>query len=63
MWYSYARLNENELSKIRLYEAETGKKILAFARVEASPAKLTEEELHKLEALEHEVGFVLVAVD
>lgn len=62
MWYAYAKLNENELSKLRLYEAETGKRVLALERVELTPAELTEEELHKLEALEHEVGFVLVAV-
>ena len=63
MWYSYAKLNENELSKLRLYEAETGKRVLALERVEMTPADLTEEELHKLEALEHEVGLVLIAVE
>lgn len=62
MLYPYARLSENELSKIRLYEAETGKRVLALERVEVTPAELSEEELHKLEALEHEVGFVLIAV-
>ena len=36
--------------------------MLALERVDLTPAELTEEELHKLEALEHEVGFVLVAV-
>mgnify|MGYP001067692416 CR=1 FL=1 len=62
MWYTYAKLTETELSKVRLFEAQTGKRVLALERVELEPAQLTEEELHSLEALEHEVGFVLVAV-
>lgn len=62
MLYPYAKLNENELSKVRLFEAETGKRVLALERVDVTPAELTEEELHKLEALEHEVGFVLIAI-
>jgi hypothetical protein len=62
MLYPYAKLNENELSKIRLFENQTGKRVLALERVDVTPAELTAEEQHKLEELEHEVGFVLIAV-
>ncbi|HHX45555.1 MAG TPA: hypothetical protein GX714_16465 [Chloroflexi bacterium] len=63
MLYPYAKLSENQLSKIRLFEAETGKRVLALQRVEVNLAELTAEELHKLEELEHEVGFILIAIE
>ncbi len=62
MLYCYANLTDEQLAKIKAFEAETGKKALALRRVPVRPEELSAEDLAKLEALENELGLVVIVV-
>jgi hypothetical protein len=55
-----ANLDEASLEKLRRMEAATGTLILAL-EPHYPPAKLSEEQVAKLKALEEELGVVLIA--
>ncbi|MEA3406993.1 MAG: hypothetical protein U9R48_02790 [Chloroflexota bacterium] len=60
--YTYAKLTEEQLGKVRAFEEETDKRILALRSYNMQPDELSEEELEKLQALEAELGYVILAV-
>jgi hypothetical protein len=60
--YTYARLTEEQLGKVRSYEEEMEKRILVLRSYNMQPDELSEEELQKLQDLERELGYVIVAV-
>jgi hypothetical protein len=47
MLYCYANLTDEQLAKIKAFEAETGKKALALRRVPVRPEELSAEDLAK----------------
>ncbi len=62
MLYCYAKLTDEQLSRVKAFEAETGKKALVLRRVPVKPEDLAPDEITKLEALESELGMVVVVV-
>jgi len=55
-----AKLDEEQLKKVRELEAELGVRVLAYAQP-VVPATLTEEQLAKLQIAETDLGLCLVA--
>lgn len=62
MLYCYAKLNEDQLAKVKAFEAEIGKTVLALREVDLQAEFLSKEELEKLRALEEELGLILLVV-
>ena len=62
MVFTFATVAEDKLEAIRTLEAEIGAPLLAMAQVDVAPARLDRERLARIEALEKELGVVLVAV-
>ena len=61
--YSYAKLTQEQVDKIRRFESETGKRVLVFEEHQVHPDQLDEQELQKLKSLEKELGLVVVAIE
>jgi len=62
MLYCYAKLTEEQLARVKAFEAEIGKTVLALGEVGVEAEFLSREEMRKLQALESELGFVLLVV-
>ena len=62
MLYCYAKLTEEQLARVKAFEAEIGKTVLALREVEVEAEFLSREEMKKLQALESELGLVLLVV-
>jgi hypothetical protein len=62
MLYTFARLTDAQLAKLQTLEAKIDKKILALTEVSVDADQLTPGELEQLQALEHALGYVLLAV-
>jgi hypothetical protein len=62
MLYCYARLTEEQLARIKAFEAEIGKTVLALREADVEAEFLSREEMRKLQALEGELGLVLLIV-
>ena len=62
MLYCYAKLSDAQLAKIRAFEQEHKKKVLALRPVDVEAETLSKAEISKLQALEKELEFVLLVV-
>ena len=62
MLYCYAKLTEEQLARIKAFEAEIGKTVLALREADVEAEFLSREEMRKLQALEGELGLVLLIV-
>lgn len=62
MLYCYAKLTEDQLAKVKAFEAESGKTVLALREVDLQAEFLSKEEMKKLQALEQELGLILLVV-
>jgi len=62
MLYCYAKLTEEQLARVKAFEAEIGKTVHALREVEVEAEFLSREEMRKLQSLESELGFVLLVV-
>jgi hypothetical protein len=62
MLYCWAKLSDQQLAKIQAFEAETKKKVLALTEVPIEAELLSKVEVTKLQALEKELGKVLLVV-
>ena len=60
--YTYAKLTEEQLGKVRAFEEQTDKRVLVLRSYNAQPDELGEEELEELQALERELGYIVIAV-
>ena len=63
MLYAIPDLDAERLKKVQNIEKATGLKILALNAVDVAPAKIEDEELNDIQALENELGVTLVAVN
>ncbi len=61
-YYCYAKLDDEQLNKLRSVEQETGKTILVFREVDIHPDQVAPEDLSKLKDLEKQLGYIAVAV-
>lgn len=59
--YTPARLAEEQLAQVRAFEQKTGRILLAFETLEQPVASLSDAERQQLNALEKELGVVMVA--
>ncbi|WP_170386083.1 hypothetical protein [Ruegeria atlantica] len=62
MLYPIATLEPDTLNAVRALEKEIGSPVVALAALDTDSASLPKEDLLKLQALENELGVVLVAV-
>jgi len=60
--YGFANLSTEQLAAVRAFEADTGKRVLVLRRIDVRPADLSPEELARLEALEEQLGDIILAV-
>ena len=60
--FSYAKLTDAQLAKIKAFEAETGKTALVLRDARMDAEVLSAEEMEQLQALEQELGYVIVVV-
>ena len=60
--YCYAKLTGEQLAKVKAFEAEIGKTVLALREVDLQAEFLSKEEMEKLRALENELGLILLVV-
>ena len=63
MLYAIPDLDAERLQKVQNVEKATGLKLLALDAVDVAPAKIEDEELNDIQALENELGITLVAVN
>ncbi len=59
---SYAAMDDNKLETLQRVEKEMGQTLLAFSCHEMRPAQLTPEQLERIQALEEDLGVVIVAL-
>lgn len=62
MLYTFARLDETQLTAIQQLERNEGLKILALTAIETNPDLIDAERLVKLQELEKKLGYCLIAV-
>ncbi len=62
MLYTYCKLTDEQLARLQDFERRTDKKLLALKEVGIWPDRLSPAELAELQALEQELGCLLVAV-
>lgn len=60
--FTCSKLNTNELDAIRKLESEIGTPVVALTEIPTPPADVDAEAVARIEALERELGVVLVAV-
>ena len=63
MLYAIPELDAERLKRVQNVEKATGLKLLALNAVDVAPAKIEDEELNDIQALENELGVTLVAVN
>lgn len=59
---SYVKVNEKDIKTLQEVEKEVGQTLLAIDCHDFKPAQLTSEQLERVQALEKELGVVVVAV-
>jgi len=62
MIYTFAKLTEEQLAKLQAYEAEHGQKVLALTEVTVDVEMLSRKQVLELQALEKELGVILLVV-
>jgi hypothetical protein len=62
MLYAIPDLDINHLQKVQNVEKATGLRLLALNALKAVPAKIQDDVLDNIQALENELGLTLVAV-
>ena len=63
MLYAIPDLDAERLQKVQNVEKATGLKLIALNAVDVAAAKIEDEELSDIQALENELGVTLVAVN
>ena len=62
MLYAISNLDTEHLQKVQNVEKTTGVKLLALNALDVTPAKIQDDALDDIQALEKEIGLTLVAV-
>ncbi|MFO7973544.1 MAG: hypothetical protein R6V12_02810 [Candidatus Hydrogenedentota bacterium] len=62
MLYTFAKLDDAQLTALQQLERNEGLKILALTAVETNPDLIDAEKLVKLQELEKKLGYCLIAV-
>ena len=62
MLYAISNLDTEHLQKVQNVEKATGLKLLALNALDVTPAKIQDDALDDIQALEKEIGLTLVAV-
>ncbi len=62
MLYAISDLNTEHLQKVQNVEKATGVRLLALNALDVTPAKIQDDALGDIQALENEIGITLVAV-
>jgi hypothetical protein len=62
MLYTFAKLDDAQLTALQQLERNEGLKILALTKVETNPDPIDAERLVKLQELEKKLGYCLIAV-
>ena len=62
MLYTFAKLDETQLTAVQQLERNEGLKILALTAIETNPDLIDAERLVKLQELEKKLGYCLIAV-
>ena len=62
MLYAISNLDTEHLQKVQNVEKATGLKLLALNALDVTPAKIQDDALDDIQALENEIGLTLVAV-
>ncbi len=62
MLCSYPSLDGNKLDSLQHLEKELGRTLLAYNCQQMEPARLTAEELERIQTLEKDLGVVIVAL-
>ena len=62
MLYAISNLDTEHLQKVQNVEKTTGVKLLALNALDVTPAKIQDDALDDIQALENEIGLTLVAV-
>ncbi len=60
--YGFAALTAEQLAAVKAFEAETAKRVLVLRVLDVLPADLRKEEVARLQALEKELGNIILAV-
>ena len=60
--YTYARLSEAQLDKVKAFEDKTGKQVLVLDKTEMEAADLSADDLAALQVLESELGMVAISI-
>ena len=63
MLFSLAQIDADTLAEIQSLERDTGKTIVAFQGIDATPATLEAEALEGIKTLEQKLGLSLVAFE
>lgn len=59
--FNYKHLSEGELAKLKSLEGDIGKPVVALEKGESKLAKLSEDDIRRIQALEKEMDAVLLA--
>jgi len=59
---SYGAVDDKKINELQKVEKEVGQTLLAINCHEFKPAELTPEQLERVQALEKELGVVVIAV-
>ena len=62
MLYAISDLDTEHLQKVQNVEKATGLRLLALNALDVAPAKIQDDVLDDIQALENELGLTLVAV-
>jgi hypothetical protein len=62
MLYTFAKLDDAQLTAVQRLERNEGLKILALTAVETNPDLIDAEKLVKLQELDKKLGYCLIAV-
>lgn len=62
MPYGFAKLNDEQLAKVRAFEEETGKTVLVYRQYDVQADDLDQEELSRIRKLEEELGYLAIVV-
>lgn len=62
MLYTFAKLDDAQLTALQQLERNEGLKILALTEAETNPDAIDAERLVKLQELEKKLGYCLIAV-
>jgi hypothetical protein len=62
MLYTFAKLEDAQLTAIQDIEREEGLKVLALREVDAQPDMIDAQKLARLQELEKQLGMCLIAV-